>query len=653
MPGCGWRIQRVLGLGSLLLVSVACSPGSTPKPKYRWPAPPPEIATPDQYPEAEAVYLSRTAELRFPNWRDPTSGFALTVHDRIQILTPAGRSRGRVAIPVDSWSALQDVTARSYDAAGAAGGGDLSEVSLPRNAVAFAPLTHSGILYSDSRVGAFDIPNAEPGRIVEYRYTLRTRQIFSLPTWQFDTVIPVRQSSLTVIGPPGWSLRWGFAEAGEARAQAPEPERRPNPDGSETIVWRMQDLDALEPVQMGLPLEHMARQLSFTVAEAPGISFAQWRDVAAFYRQLTGDLAPAPAGAVEELASFAGVSGSADIPPEAIYRFVRDSIRYVAIEQGIGALKPHAADAVYGARLGDCKDMATLMVSLFAHHGIEAFPVLISTRGHARFHTEVPTVSAFDHAIVAVADPEGGYIYLDPTAKHYPYGAVPWGIQGRPAIVVKPGGVDVVTLPMWDSEANVMEIHWHVGASQSSLKITAKGEPSHGWRGLTAGRASNARLKDQLEGLLVDLEAATVVTATIDADPQEVRIEATLATPHVIHEAGGRRFIPLGPFFGDTSEVRIRADRRSPVELGYPGRFVVRVTYDLPRGARVLHVPKHDPLDFEVAAYALAAKTSSRQVEVETSFVRKRDRVPADLLPQIRQISERITYDSREALVLR
>jgi transglutaminase-like putative cysteine protease len=605
----------------------------------------------EAYPNASAVYLAKDGELGFANPNDPSAGFVFTVHARVLILTPAGRIYGRVTEAVDWQTTLQDVAARSFDAAAAAAGGAFEAMPLPSGALTYRPLVDDGVLYSDNRLAAFDIPGAEPGRVVEYRYTLRSRGIYSLPQWTFDAEIPVRQSTLRVAVPRGWVLRVGFSENGGpvAAAAAPAPEVTASADGAtQVMTWRLGDLGALEPDPMGLPVEHLARRVLLTLERAPGIAFGQWSDLAAYYRRLTEDLGQAPDEAVAALRRSRPAVDAASI-----FAFVRDSIRYVAVHQGIGAFRPHKPAEVFGARLGDCKDMANLLVTLLRHEGISAFPVLVSTRDHNGLHPDVPTVAAFNHVIVAVVGPGQTRTFIDPTAKHVPFGALPWQVQGRPALVVTPDGGELVTLPLSGIDDNVVTVAWRLDEGESALTIRAKGKPAMAWRGLAGVAPDHPRLCKAIEAGLDAIEAAKVTHAAIKVDDAAVEINAVVATPHLTLAAGGARVLPLGPFLGDVPEVRVPAERRSPVQLGLPGRFAVEVTYPFAKGAQVAHAPQKTELDLALGSFLMEAKADGQKVEIHHVYTRKLDAAPASALGELRQLTEAMAAASREAVVWR
>ena len=67
----------------------------------------------------------------------------------------------------------------------------------------------------------------------------------------------------------------------------------------------------------------------------------------------------------------------------AIYDYVVQKTRYVALEFGIHGFKPYRCAQIFARGFGDCKDKATLIVTMLKELGIPATIVIVRT-GHAR-----------------------------------------------------------------------------------------------------------------------------------------------------------------------------------------------------------------------------------------------------------------------------
>lgn len=95
--------------------------------------------------------------------------------------------------------------------------------------------------------------------------------------------------------------------------------------------------------------------------------------------------------------------------------FVQDDIRYLGLEDGIGAYKPFTPNKVFNQRFGDCKDKSLLMSTMLNRMGIKAYPMLVNTSLKQTIIEFLPSPVFFDHCVVKVIDDAGKGIYYDPT----------------------------------------------------------------------------------------------------------------------------------------------------------------------------------------------------------------------------------------------
>lgn len=101
---------------------------------------------------------------------------------------------------------------------------------------------------------------------------------------------------------------------------------------------------------------------------------------------------------------------------KALYTFVSGDIRYRGL--GVGprtGYTPRKAHETMTSRWGVCRDVSILLTAMLRSQGIKAFPVL--TNVGAPVLSKI-AYDGFNHAIVALPKPGGGWRYVDPTAKN-------------------------------------------------------------------------------------------------------------------------------------------------------------------------------------------------------------------------------------------
>ena len=91
-----------------------------------------------------------------------------------------------------------------------------------------------------------------------------------------------------------------------------------------------------------------------------------------WYHELTKPRVDASADLKQTVSSLTAARPTTLAKMQAIAGFVQQSVRYVAIELGIGGWQPHSASEVFTHRYGDCKDKTTLTISMLREIGVDA-----------------------------------------------------------------------------------------------------------------------------------------------------------------------------------------------------------------------------------------------------------------------------------------
>jgi transglutaminase-like putative cysteine protease len=159
--------------------------------------------------------------------------------------------------------------------------------------------------------------------------------------------------------------------------------------------------------------------------------------------------------AVSELAERI-TRGKADVPAqaEALFKWVSQNIRYVAVYFGSGRYVPNDTGTILSRRFRDCKDDATLLSALLAAKGIDSEQVLLDTDPAYRF-AKTATLGAFNHVIVYIPALDR---YVDPTVPFGSFARLPSSDAGKPVVRVSARGAVIAKTPLPSVEDNVVEI---------------------------------------------------------------------------------------------------------------------------------------------------------------------------------------------------
>lgn len=162
-------------------------------------------------------------------------------------------------------------------------------------------------------------------------------------------------------------------------------------------------------------------------------TYREWSQMANAYQLKAGEAAQVTP-AIKTLAEniTAGIDDRRE-QTAALYRWVAQNIRYVAVYLGNGGLEPNSAQSVLDNHYGDCKDHVVLLEALLAAKGIDSTPVLIGAN-KGPLLPAVPVLGRFNHAITYVPEFD---LYLDSTSAWARFGQLPEADLGAPVLLTR------------------------------------------------------------------------------------------------------------------------------------------------------------------------------------------------------------------------
>ena len=424
------------------------------------------------FPDASAITLRDESVVKVN--ADGTS--VDVTHETFKIFNQRAHDKAEITIPFDAGTEkITNVHARTIKPGGAvltAGSGDI-HTSAPYSQFA---------MYDDAKVTGISMPGVEDGVIIDYVYTRTTTKSF-LPsqyseTWTFrDGVDPVKYSKMTLSAPAAMKINTLPQNTDGAMTATVTP----SAGGSrKTYVWKMSDLSTIVPEPMMPPTYSFIPTVEIS-------TIPSWQVIAKWYQGLAaGQMAVSPEIKETVRTLTAGKTTDTD-KAKAIYYWVEGQTRYVALELGLSAFQPHPAAEVCRNRYGDCKDMATLLLTMLHEAGIKtAWPVLLGAESQAPVQSYLAAPTFFDHAIVR-ADIDGKPYWFDSTAAMCPFGQIPGGDRGVHAFVIRDGVGSFETIPLGAPEDNcettITKVNLHAdGSADCQTTVNLSGDNGLGAR---------------------------------------------------------------------------------------------------------------------------------------------------------------------------
>lgn len=284
--------------------------------------------------------------------------------------------------------------------------------------------TTASILVEDLRVGdtlefAYSIEGANPvmgDRFLDYS------------GWdQGGGPIELRRVSLTY--PASRKINARFV--GDLNKDYPKPIESVS-GASKKLRWEQRSLPSVE-VEPYVPYSfYVARSLQFS-------EFQSWGEVSDWAVQLFQSTAPLPAE-LQQVVQKLGTKPTMDERVSGALSWVQNEIRYFSVSLGESSHRPTQPAMTLQRRYGDCKDKSFMLIEMLRALGVEAQPVLVSSRVREGLSRILPSPYAFDHVIVR-AQVDGKTYFLDPTrvGQVGRLDALGQPFEGVEVLVVQPG----------------------------------------------------------------------------------------------------------------------------------------------------------------------------------------------------------------------
>ena len=340
-----------------------------------------------------------------------------------------------------------------------------------------------------------------------------------------------------------------------------------------------------------VPAQRLERGRAPIRQVGPGIwlsTVSSWDGIAAWYDDLTADARNIDAGLRAAITGWTDGADDANLVVKELHRRISDGVRYVSVALGMSSLRPRAANEVWQSRWGDCKDQANLLRVMLREAGIDAHLVLVNRDHAGRVVPSVPDFRQFNHVIVGVPRPEGGWMFCDPTAMPSSSGSLPPSLADRLALVVLGDRGELVRLP--PARPQLLGLSF-------DLELTDERE-IYGWVRMTSDGSQGEALLSSLAGGSLDrprrfLEQLFPAVQVIDVGDLVTTAESShldlylhaLAVPD---ERGVQLRLPCGAIL--LPDVGESEQRQTPYWRP-AGRVAVDATFTLPSGWTNLSPP--------------------------------------------------------------
>lgn len=283
------------------------------------------------------------------------------------------------------------------------------------------------------RLTKLSAPRLSVGSIIEYQYTLDTKYLSTLPTWYFQKDIPTRRSELEVYL-PSWVNYVFLINKPNLLAQNEFEDQFGENISRKTAVrhrrsFAAENLPAIKAESYVANIDDHRLNVQFQLAEYAPPSGGYFKFLEDWERTARDLLEHPNLGrqishrrySKKVTAQAEMLTGNVSTELEKvqqIYRFLQQKMKW---NGDYRAFTDSNLDHCLTTGTGNSGEINLMALVMLQRAGLDAHPVVVSTRSHGKHILAYPIVSQFNHLLVLVKI-DGNDILLDATSSYRPLG---------------------------------------------------------------------------------------------------------------------------------------------------------------------------------------------------------------------------------------
>ncbi len=506
------------------------------------------------------------------------------------------------------------------------------------------------------RILEFEMPNVEPGDVLEYKYRIERRYIEELPDVYFSNRVPTRKA--TVYFRNAEFIRYDVVDENVNFDLKYEEERidtsnvplvftysRPEPVYMQT--WSATDIPAVDAATYISSVDDIRAKLKFQISEfgLPRQPLENsWEFVAAQILRNNN-----PYDFIEQFefldeigAQIREATGTEQAAQDSVFQFVNNAVQFngqttVFAETGI--------QHVLQGEPASQSEINLVLLGILRGSGINAKPIYLSGREFGRINKSFPSLFQFNRMMVQ-SEIDGKSYFLDASYANSLPNLIPVESYNEQGMILNEKEYEWVDITpdrsIFNLEIVVDAELTQTGTLRGLLEATTSGYPSQQIRQkLSVGNT----FRDIISETFFDVYEDTILdesTILIDeADRDIISVSTKFEIPdYAVTFSEGIEFRPMvvGYLFNNPFES---AERRVPITLDAPEMLYIHYIISLPSGYLFDVTGETNSTTLRGAALHEEYFTEGNTIEYTFDVEITRKEFPADVYSQLRRIYER------------
>ena len=475
----------------------------------------------------------------------------------------------------------------------------------------------------------FAMPDVREGSVIEMKYVIVTPYLFNMREWEFQKKIPVIDSRFILRVIPYYEYTYiakRIAKFDEYSAKELSNEHVFRNLTYQNLEYRfgMKNLPAFRDEDfITCDKDYMiGMNLQLCKIHFPGGSsstyMSTWPEISTEF--LKGDnfgkyikSAEKEAKAILPNLNLQGKTQEEQL--KIIAEYVKRNYNWNGRESELATVK--VSDFIK-QKTGSSAEINLFLIGLLKTAGIDAYPLLLSTRKNGAINPDYPFASFFNY-VIAGADINGQTVYVDGTESMLPYNKLPERCLNVNALVTKPKSDKWIGISQADVALTEKAVDIRLNGTTDSLNVniitTASASDGYNLRRIYYGKTDN---------LVKYLESKNIKPQNLeisDYDNVEKPFTFSYSTNTEVEKSSGKLFI--APFQGlpPSENIFKQTSRTLPVDLIYQHGDGYKSTIHIPEGYKISHIPENYENDGPYIKISYHVNVSENNIEINGNYL--------------------------------
>lgn len=613
-----------------------------------------------KYQDYEAVILEDLGSIRFKDNNDGAFDVIYTRSTQYKIITTSGLSWAEIEIPLyDNGSKkefLQDISITVINP----GDDEVKKFKMKELDVYTEDYSR---YYIKKKVA---VPGAKEGSLFQIDYSYRSPLLYNLRDWIFQYSIPVLFSQFSITIMPFYE--YALLKRGEKtldsfyKYDSKEKKQYGSATYQErTYMYVMTDISAFDDESFITNKADYINRLEFQlrgVTNTYGITTPVMTDWQAVNKELLDHkdfgkyISSSERISKTEAKLFAELFSNQEELADVVAAFVKNNVKWNQLNSKFAS---ESIKKVLETREGNSADINLYLTGMLKAAGLDAFPVLLSTRAHGKVFKDSPLHTNFNYVVAGIKS-DSGILLRDATAPHYPSNQLPIRCLNGNGLAVLKGIEEWIPLSSGAVKGRVfhsvkLDLQADSDDFSSTVVITSTGYDAIKYIGRTGNDPEEAK-EIYTSNLFPELDSISLQAGKI----QEDSFSITILTDIPKESIGEHIFIQ--PFAGlPEKECPLTKETRSyPVDMVYQRSNFFRSEISIPEGYRASFVPENYIVrnDLLTVRYSSIQSGEKLWIDAELTF-KKRIYQPKDYAQlryfykdMVKRLNEKIILEADE-----